>query len=129
MLAEDATILAVMVVPIFSPNTSMIPWSMCKMPVEHKIIVMAMIAADDCTQSVSTVPMMRKKKEFQKLGSLKLAKKALMDSAVSGTLTKLNPVSFNVPNPKNKKAAPKRKSPMMRLLFMYMSMIPRKKAG
>ena len=36
---------------------------MCKMPVEHKIIVMAMIAADDCTQSVSTVPMMRKKKE------------------------------------------------------------------
>ena len=99
------------------------------MPVEHKIIVMAMIAADDCTQSVSTVPMMRKKKEFQKLGSLKLAKKALMASAVSGTLTKLNPVSFNVPNPKNKKAAPKRKSPMMRLLFMYMSMIPRKNAG
>ena len=47
VLALRATMLEVIVVPMFSPSTSMTPWSMWSTPVEQSIIVMAMMAADD----------------------------------------------------------------------------------
>ena len=129
VLAPIATIFAVIVVPTFSPSTRRIPWSICNTPVEQRIMVIAMMAALDCTQSVSTVPMNRKKNEFQKLLSLKREKNALMTALASGSCTRAKPVSLRVPSPKKRNAAPNKKSPMIRRRFMYISMIPTKNAG
>ena len=51
--------LDVMVVPIFSPSTSDIPMSSGSTWVEHSVMVMAMMAADDCTAKVSMPPTSR----------------------------------------------------------------------
>ena len=118
VLAVKATMLAVMVVPMFSPSTSMMPWSIWSTPVEQRVIVMAMMAADDCTQRVSTVPMSRKKRVFPILDSLNCWKNRLMVAPVMGSSTSEKLVSFRVIKPRNRNATPKRKSPMMRLLFI-----------
>ena len=117
VLAVSATMFEVMVVPMFSPSTSMMPWLMSSTPVEHSVMVMAMMAADDCTQSVRIVPISRNSSDVQMLGSLKLAKKACTASAYS-PVTASEPVAFSVPRPKKRNATPKRKSPMMRCFFM-----------
>ena len=91
---------------------------MCSTPVEQSIIVIAMMAADDCTQRVRMVPMSRKKREVRKLALLKLEKKALIASLASGSSTSAKPVSFKVPRPKKRNATPKRKSPTMRRFFI-----------
>ena len=59
-LARKAAIFDVMVVPIFSPSTMSTPSSTGMIPAMQTAMVTAMMAADDCTQSVSTVPMSRK---------------------------------------------------------------------
>ena len=81
-------------------------------------MVIAIIAAEDCTQSVNMEPIIKKNRELKKLGSLKLEKKALMAALAPGSSTKPNPVSFSVASPRKRNATPKRKSPMMRLFFM-----------
>ena len=58
-MAPMAAMFEVMVVPIFSPSTSAIPIYIGSTPLEHNTIVMAIRAADDCIQKVSTVPMSR----------------------------------------------------------------------
>ena len=119
----------VMVVPTFSPKTSITPCSMCRTPVEQSIIVMAMMAAELWTHRVSTVPMSRKRSETRKPPLRNSEKKAVMASFDSGLSTSEKPVSFSVAKPKKRNATPKRKSPTMRRFFMYISMMPRKKAG
>ena len=116
-----------MVVPIFSPSTNMMPWSIWSTPVEQRVMVMAMMAADDCTQRVSTVPITRKSRLFQMVGALKLAKKACTASAYSPANASA-PVVLRVLKPRKRKAMPKRKSPTMRRLFIYIRMMPMKKA-
>ena len=128
VFAVAATMFDVIVVPMFSPSTSIMPWSMCSTPVVQSVIVIAMMAADDCTQSVSTVPINRKMSEFQNVLALKLLKNAVMLSAYCPA-TRSEPVAFSVPSPKKRNATPKRKSPSMRRFFMYMSMMPTKNAG
>ena len=92
-------------------------------------MVIAMMAADDCTHRVRTVPIMRKKNEFQKVGSLKFAKKSLIILLAFGSSTTSKPVALSVPKPRKRNATPKRKSPTMRRFFMYISMMPMKNAG
>ena len=59
VLAPMAAMLEVMVVPMFSPSTKAIPIYIGSTPLEQSTMVMAMSAADDCIQNVSTVPMPR----------------------------------------------------------------------
>ena len=61
VLPVRAAKLAVMVVPMFSPNTRAAPNSKLIQPLAHIIKVMAMVAADACTIMVSTVPMRTKR--------------------------------------------------------------------
>ena len=56
VLAVNAARLAVIVVPIFSPNTKAAPSSKLIHPLAHIISVMAMVAAEACTIMVSSVP-------------------------------------------------------------------------
>ncbi len=101
---------AVMVVPMFSPITRAMPGYMDSTPLVQSTIVMAIRAADDCTQNVSMVPMTRKASMVPKLlGSnceKNSAKAALCAKSISF------PVILRVPKAKNIKEAPKRKSPM-----------------
>ena len=73
--------------------------------------------------------MKRNRSEFQNVGSLKFAKKVLMAALASGSCIRLNPESLSVLRPRKRNDTPKRKSPMMRLFFMYISMIAMKSAG
>ena len=57
VLAVNAARLAVMVVPIFSPNTRAAPNSRLIQPLAHMISVIAIVAAEACTIMVSIVPM------------------------------------------------------------------------
>ncbi len=54
--ADKATIFDVIVVPIFSPNTNEIPISIGNTWVEHNVIVIAIMAAEDCTANVKIPP-------------------------------------------------------------------------
>ena len=56
-LPVNAARLAVMVVPIFSPNTRAAPNSRLIQPLAHMISVIAIVAAEACTIMVSIVPM------------------------------------------------------------------------
>ena len=53
----------------------------------------------------------------------------MMLSRMAGSLANEVPVSFSVPSPRNRNATPKRKSPITRRFFMYIKMMPMKKAG
>ena len=56
VLPVKAARLAVMVVPMFSPNTKAAPSSKLIQPLAHMMSVMAIVAEDACTIMVSTVP-------------------------------------------------------------------------
>ena len=56
VLPVNAARLAVMVVPIFSPNTNAAPNSKLIQPLAHMISVIAIVAADACTTIVRIVP-------------------------------------------------------------------------
>ena len=58
----NAAKFAVMVVPMFSPNTSAAPSSKLIQPLAHIINVMAIVAAEACTIIVSIVPMNTKRR-------------------------------------------------------------------
>ena len=62
VLAVSAAMFDVTVVPMFSPITSAMPRYIGITPVAQRVIVIAMTAADDCTQTVITPPMNRKMK-------------------------------------------------------------------
>ena len=96
---------------------------------EQRIIVMAMMAAEDCTHRVSTVPITRKNSELKKFGSLKRAKNELMEALAPGSCTTAKPVSLRVVRPRKRKPTPNRNSPSTRFLFRYTRMIPMKNAG
>ena len=50
-----------MVVPTFSPSTMAAAMGKSIHPLEHMIRVSAMVAADDCTTTVSRIPMNTKR--------------------------------------------------------------------
>ena len=56
VLPTDAAILAVMVVPMFSPNTMAQAISKGIQPMLSMMSVMAIVADEDCRMRVSTVP-------------------------------------------------------------------------
>ena len=60
MFAGMAAMLAVMVVPMFSPSTIAAPSSNGIQPLAHITSVMAIVALDDCTMTVISVPTPRK---------------------------------------------------------------------
>ena len=62
VLAERAARLEVIVVPMFSPSTRAIPIEIGMAPLPQSNMVMAITAADDCTQKVSTPPRSRNAK-------------------------------------------------------------------
>ena len=79
-------------------------------PVEQSNMVMAITAADDCTQKVSTPPRSRKMMVVEKaLGSNDMKK-----SVTAGLLPMSIdvPVAFSVVSPSSRRPSPKRKSPM-----------------
>ena len=79
-------------------------------PVEQSNIVMAITAADDCTQNVMTPPRIRKTSVVQnELGSNDL-KKEVTTSLLAKSID--IPVAFSVVRPKSKRPIPNRKSPM-----------------
>ena len=61
VLAVSAARLAVMVVPMFSPNTNAAPSSKLIQPLAHIIRVIAIVAEDACTIIVNTVPIITNK--------------------------------------------------------------------
>ena len=105
----------------------MTPSSMGSTPVEHSVIVMAMMAADDWTQSVSTVPMSRKTTMVHTLCGSNDWKKSSMAGFLSSSIAM--PVLRRVTRPRNRKAMPKRNSPMFLYFFMYERMMPAKAAA
>ena len=79
-------------------------------PVEHNNIVIAITAADDCTQKVMTPPRTRNTSVVQKeLGSNDL-KKEVTASLLAKSMDM--PVAFKVVRPSSKRPIPKRKSPI-----------------
>ena len=125
-LAPNAAMFEVMVVPMFSPNTRMIPSSMGSTPVEQSVIVMAMMAADDCTHKVRTVPMSRKTMMVHTLLGSNAWKKSRTSGFLSSSIAM--PVLRRVTNPRKRNAIPKRNSPMFLYFFMYERMMPTKAA-
>ena len=84
-------------------------------PEEQSIMVMAITAADDCTQNVMTPPSRRNTRVVEKeVGSKELKKES---SASFWPRFISVPVIRRVPKPKSKKERPKRKSPMKRYFF------------
>ena len=65
VLADMAAMLAVTVVPMFSPITRAIPWKIVIAPVVHRTMVIAISAADDCAMQVRTDPIRRKRRIVQ----------------------------------------------------------------
>ena len=118
-LAPNAAMFDVMVVPMFSPSTMMIPSSSGMAPVAQMVMVMAMMAADDCTQSVSTVPMSRKMSMVKTYGMLPSVncRKKLVTAGFSSRCMSI-PVALRVPSPRKRNPAPKRKSPKFLCFFM-----------
>ena len=110
VLAERAARFEVMVVPMFSPMTSAIPWYIGRAPLEHRIIVMAITAADDCTQNVRMPPRSRKMSVVENDEGSKDEKKS--STALFSPRCISMPVARNVPKPNSRKDRPKRKSPM-----------------
>ena len=84
-------------------------------PDEQRIMVMAITAADDCTQKVITPPNNRNTSVVEKdVGSNELKK--LSNASFSPRFISV-PVIRSVPKPKSRNDKPKRKSPMKRYLF------------
>ncbi len=114
MFAEKAAMLAVMVVPMFSPIIIAAADSNPIQPREHMMSVMATVALDDCTIIVNTVPISKK---ISVERNPKLAK-SLTNASTSGLFCKSGIESFRKSSPINKKANPKINSPKdLRLLF------------
>ncbi len=78
-------------------------------PLEQSIMVMAMTAADDCTQNVSTPPSKRKRSVVQNDCGSKELKKASTDALWPKSISV--PVMRRVVSPSNNRPRPKRKSP------------------
>ncbi len=79
-------------------------------PLEHRIIVMAITAADDCTQNVMTPPNSRKSSVVPKELGSNDAKK--FNSAWFSPKFMSCPVLRSTAKAKMRKARPNRKSPM-----------------
>ena len=83
---------------------------MGRAPLEHRIIVMAITAADDCTQNVRMPPNSRNSRVVRKLFGSNEAKKA---STAGFSPRRISvPVIRSVASAKMRNARPKRKSPM-----------------
>jgi hypothetical protein len=80
-------------------------------------MVNAMMAALDCTHIVKIIPTKRKNIVFQTSDSQISEKKEVMASLTVGLSAMVNPDSFKVQSPRNKRATPKRNSPTIRNLF------------
>ena len=83
---------------------------MGRAPLEQSIIVIAITAADDCTQNVRMPPNSRKMSVVRNESGSKEAKKS--SSAWFSPKCISVPVARSVPNPKSRNDRPKRKSPM-----------------
>ena len=79
-------------------------------PLEQSIIVMAMTAAEDCTQNVSMPPSRRNISVVENDVGSKEEKKS--STAWFSPRCISMPVARRVPNPSRRKDMPKRKSPM-----------------
>ena len=79
-------------------------------PVEHNSIVMAITAADDCTQKVMMPPNSRNIKVVTNEFGSKLLKKLVTASLLAKSIDM--PVAFSVVSPNSNKPIPKRKSPI-----------------
>ena len=79
-------------------------------PLEHRIIVMAITAADDCTQKVSIPPKSRKSRVVRNDCGSKEAKKLSTVSLCPRSISV--PVTLKVVRPSNSSPRPKRKSPI-----------------
>ena len=79
-------------------------------PLEHRIIVMAMTAADDCTQKVRIPPKSRKMSVVEK----DVASKEEKNSSTAWFSPRCisMPVMRSVPKPRSRNERPKRKSPI-----------------
>ncbi len=83
-------------------------------PLEHIMSVIATVALDDCTITVSTVPITKKISVDKKPKS----EKPLTKASTSGLFCKSGIELLSKSNPKNKNAKPKINSPSdLRLLF------------
>ena len=85
-------------------------------PLEHRIMVMAMTAADDCTQNVSTPPRSRKVMVVRNDSGSNDAKKLITASLLPKSISW--PVILSVPKPSSRNDRPKRKSPIKRYFFI-----------
>ena len=81
-------------------------------PLEHSIIVMAITAADDCTQNVRMPPKSRKTSVVQNDVGSNEAKK-LSNAWFSPRCISV-PVMRSVPSPSSRNDRPNKKSPMKR---------------
>ena len=79
-------------------------------PLEHRIMVMAMTAADDCTQNVRMPPSKRNTMVVTNDVGSNDAKKCNKASFSPRCISV--PVTRSVPRPSNRNDKPKRKSPM-----------------
>ena len=102
--------MAVAVVPMFSPITSAMPKYIGSTPVEQSRMVMAITAAELCTMQVMSVPMSTKAMMDQWLLTSNEEKKAMASGLCSRSSS--FPAALSKTNEKNKKAMPKRKSPI-----------------
>ena len=84
-------------------------------PVEHRIIVMAMMAALLCTHIVSTEPMSRNVMVVTKLFGSNEEKKSSTGWLWARSMSM--PVWRSVPRPRSMKLTPKRKSPIIFRFF------------
>ncbi len=108
-LAVSAAILEVTVVPMFSPITNAIPKYKSSTPLEQRISVMAITAADDCAHMVMMPPINRKSRIESPPHSLQEVMKLMTAALCSRSICKA--FSRRVVSPKNMNAKPKTNSP------------------
>ena len=79
-------------------------------PVEHSSMVMAITAADDCTQKVIIPPNSRNKRVVRKESGSNDLKNEVTTSLLARSMD--IPVAFRVVKPSSSKPMPNRKSPI-----------------
>ena len=109
VFAVKAAILEVTVVPIFSPITSAMPKYKSSTPLEQRINVMAITAAEDCAHIVIIPPINKNDKMEKNPHSLQEVIKLMIAALCSKSICMA--FSRNVVNPKNMNENPKINSP------------------
>ena len=107
-LATAAAMLAVIVVPMFSPNTMAAAISNGIQPMLIIIRVSAMVALDDCSTNVSSVPMTKK----MSIDPNPKPVQRVMNERISGFWLKSGTEFFISDKPKNNSEKPTMHSPM-----------------